>query len=80
MVDYWKDIPDMDGETLTKLLNALTKENNERKNKKRLAIICKIKNMLSEIDDLCLNYDINITTDYEYLTDDRIYLKDLSIE
>ncbi len=78
MIDF-ENISNLDNETLTNLITALTKEKNKRKAEERTANIYKIKNMLAEIDGLCLDYDINITTNYEYLSGEGILLNDLYV-
>lgn len=80
MTDYYKDVSNMDDETIAVLITTLTREKEKRKSKARDANICKIKNMLAEIDKLCLEYDININTnDYYYEVGDTVLLHNLYV-
>lgn len=80
MTDYYKDVSNMDDETIAVLITTLTREKEKRKSKARDVNICKIKNMLAEIDKLCLEYDININTnDYYYDVGDTVLLHNLFV-
>lgn len=80
MTDYYKDVSNMDDETIAVLITTLTREKEKRKSKARDANIRKIKNMLAEIDKLCLEYDININTnDYYYEVGDTVLLHNLFV-
>lgn len=72
MTDYYKDVSNMDDETIAVLITTLTREKEKRRSKARDVNICKIKNMLIEIDRLCGDYDININTG-NYYYDSRRY-------
>lgn len=81
MTDYYKDVSNMDDETIAVLITTLTREKERRKSQARDANICKIKNMLVEIDRLCGDYDININTgNYYYDSGENIFLHTLVVE
>lgn len=80
MTDYYKDVSNMDDETIAVLITTLTREKEKRKSQARDANICKIKNMLVEIDRLCNEYDININTgNYYYDIEDTVLLHRLIV-
>ena len=80
MTDYYKDVSNMDDETIAVLITTLTREKEKRKSKARDVNICKIKNMLAEIDKLCIEYNININTnDYYYDAGDTVLLHNLFV-
>lgn len=78
-VEFKNELKKISDTTLDSIIDMLYEEQESRYLKKREENICKIANMLAEIDALCEQENIFIRSDFEYLKGEEIYLRDLSI-